>query len=207
MLPQSDGPHKASARKTRAIRVLLVDDHPALRAGLQGVLEAEPGVIPVGTVEHALVLWPALTRLRPDVVVMDYALAGSDGLTLCFEIKVSDCPPAVLLYSAYADPSLAVPGMVAQADGLINKAAPVSDLLSAIRRVERGEIVMPALPPDLATAASARFDNTDTTIMGLLLKRTPVPQVADTLRVDAAEVVSSGLRIISRLQATTPGRR
>ena len=85
------------------IRVLVVDDHPAMQAGLTAVLRAEPGLVPVGAVETEFELWPALTRTRPDVVLLDYHLTSSNGLALCRQVKRTLPPPAVLLFSAYAD--------------------------------------------------------------------------------------------------------
>ena len=66
------------------VRVLVVDDHPALRAGLEGLLSNEPGVDCVGALESTDGLLAAVHDLRPDVVVLDYALGGDDGLTTCF---------------------------------------------------------------------------------------------------------------------------
>jgi DNA-binding NarL/FixJ family response regulator len=201
VLDQTDTTREPAARTAGAVRVLLVDDHPALRTGLERLLVSEPGLIPVGTAEDEFALWPALNRLRPDVVLMDYSLPGSDGLTLCFRVKQTVPSPAVLVYSAYADPSLAVPARVAQADGLIHKAAPVSELLDGIRLVARGESVMPRVAEDLLTAASSRLDPQDVAIMGMLLHRTPLNEIADVLEVDVRDVVSGGLRIVGRLQA------
>lgn len=79
------------------IRVMLVDDHPALRAGLQTVLRAEPGIVPVGAASGEHDLWPLLHRARPDVVILDYHLPGTDGFLLCHKIKAGVLPPAVLL--------------------------------------------------------------------------------------------------------------
>jgi DNA-binding NarL/FixJ family response regulator len=180
---------------------MLVEGHPAVRTGLERVLASEPGLSPVATAEHESALWPALHRLRPDVVLLDYSLPGSDGLTLCFRVKQTGAPPAILVYSAYADPSLAVVAKIAQADGLIDKAAPINDLIDAVARVARGETVMPSVPPDLAAAASARLDSEDVPIMDMLLSRTPLREIAETLHLDARLVVAGGLRIVGCLQA------
>jgi DNA-binding NarL/FixJ family response regulator len=207
VLDQPNTTREPAARTTGAIRVLLVDDHPALRTGLERVLASEPGLIPVGSAENEFALWPALNRLRPDVVLMDYSLPGSDGLTLCFRVKQIVPSPAVLLYSAYADPSLAVPARVAQADGLIHKAAPVTELLDGIRMVARGETVMPRVAEDLLTAASSRLDPDDVAMMGMLLHRTPINEIAEVLEIDIREVVSGGLRVVGRLQAKHAAHR
>ena len=179
---------------------MLVEDHPAVLTGFARVLASEPDLIPFGAAEDESAFSPALHRLHPDVVLMDNSLAGGDGLTLCFRVKQSGASPAVLLYSAHADPSLAVAAKIAQADGLIDKAAPIDDLIDAIARVARGETVMPSVAPDLVAAASARLDTEDVPIMDMLYRSTPLREIAETLRVDDRRVVARGLRIVGRLR-------
>ncbi|MDP8968072.1 MAG: response regulator transcription factor, partial [Actinomycetota bacterium] len=99
------------------IRILIVDDHPAMRAGLTAVLRAEPGLVPLDAATSVSDLWPTLKRTRPDVVVLDYHLPGDDGLVLCRRIKRELPAPAVLLYSAYADAALTIPARLAGVDG------------------------------------------------------------------------------------------
>jgi DNA-binding NarL/FixJ family response regulator len=96
------------------VRVLVVDDHPALRAGLEGLLSDEPGVECIGALDSTDGLLAAVHDLRPDVVVLDYALGADDGLTTCFRLKQQPHPPAVVLYSAYVDGVFAVPAAIAQ---------------------------------------------------------------------------------------------
>ena len=117
------------------IAVLVVDDHPALRAGLLGLLEQEPGIRCVGAVADERGMVRAVRRERPDVVVLDYALGRGDGLGACFRLKQRPDPPAVVLYSGYVDGVFAVPAAVAQADAIVVKSAPVQGLLDAVRTV------------------------------------------------------------------------
>ena len=69
------------------IRVAMVDDHPALRAGPKTVLDAEPGLVVAGVATNREQLWPMLRRTAPDVVLLDYHLRDGDGLVLCRQIK------------------------------------------------------------------------------------------------------------------------
>jgi DNA-binding NarL/FixJ family response regulator len=188
------------------IRVLLVDDHPAMRTGLAAVLGAEPGMVVLGAVASADELSPAMTRTRPDVVLLDYHLPSSDGLVLCRQLKRSMPPPGVLLYSAYADASLAIPAGLAGADGLLNKAAPAKELYDAIRRVARGERVLPPVPRDLLDAASAKLDPEDLPILGMVLDGTPPADAAATLRTSPREVSARLDRMIGRLRVEVPAK-
>jgi DNA-binding NarL/FixJ family response regulator len=190
-----------SADPSSDIRVLVVDDHPALRAGLEGLLAAEPGVECIATHSGVGRLLSAVRETRPDVVVLDYALEKHDGLTTCFRLKQQPNPPAVVVYSAYVDPVFAVPSAIAQADAIVAKGAPVSDLLSAIRDVVTGTAERPELDPELMEAASARLLSEDVPIAAMLVAATPMAQIAHVLGTSVDDVRRRALRIIGRLQA------
>ena len=126
-----------------AVSVLVVDDHPALGAGLNRLLDQEPGYRFLGAVSSEEELAVALGHQRPDVVILDYALSRGDGLSddalsrgdglsACFRLKQLPQPPGGILYSAYVDYVFAVPATVAQADAIVSKNAAVEVLLRAI---------------------------------------------------------------------------
>jgi len=183
------------------ISILVVDDHPALRAGLEGLLSQEPGFRHLGAVDDEPQLMDAMQRLRPDVVVLDYALGRGDGLSACFRLKQRRDAPGVVLYSGYVDHVFAVPAAVAQADAIVAKSAPVEELLTAIREVAAGEAEVPHPDPELMQAASARLHDEDLPVLGMLLARVPVPEIAETLDTTAPDIRSRALRIIGEMQA------
>jgi DNA-binding NarL/FixJ family response regulator len=192
-----------TAAARRVIRVLIIDDHPGLRAGLRKLFDAEPGFECLATLSDTERLLAAVGESRPDAVVLDYALGGDDGLTTCFRLKQRPSAPAVVLYSAYVDRSFAVPAAIAQADAAVAKNAPIDELLSAIHDATAGTLERPRLDPELVHAASARLHAKDLPIAAMLLDATPVVEIALTLGVSVAEVRSRALRIIGRLHAGT----
>jgi DNA-binding NarL/FixJ family response regulator len=163
------------------IRVLLVDDHPALRAGLSAVLRSEPGIVPLGTAGSAEELWPALNRTHPDLVLLDYHLPPDDGLALCRRIRRLIPAPAVLMYSAYAGAQLVLPARLAGAAGLVHKSAPANELYDAIRTVAAGGTVLPPLPRELLQEAGERVEPEDLPILGMVLDDTPPTDIAQVL--------------------------
>jgi two-component system response regulator DevR len=182
------------------IRLLIVDDHPAMRAGLTAVLRAEPGIIPLGTASSEDDLGTMLTRTKPDVVLLDYHLPGADGLKLCRRLKRDIPAPAVLLYSAYADSSMVVPAILAGADGLLNKSAPAPELFDALRAVARGDRVLPPVPRALLESAGQRVAPEDLPILAMMVDGTPIVEVAEAMRADVRDVARRVDVMIERLR-------
>jgi DNA-binding NarL/FixJ family response regulator len=183
------------------IRVAVLDDHPAVRAGLEAILAAEPDLIPVGSAADEEGLWPLLRRTQPDVVVLDVHHPGRDGLALCLDIKRRLHAPAVVLYAATTPDALVVAGLVAGVDAVVGKSSSAAALLEAIRQVARGPRLLPPLSRQMRTGAAARLDPADHAILamrlagdsgadiGAILGR-PTPEVAERIAAIVTELSS-----------------
>jgi DNA-binding NarL/FixJ family response regulator len=182
------------------LHVALLDDHPAVLAGLRRLIDSEPDLVVAAVASNAHALARELDGLRPDVIVLDYDLARDDGLSYCRRIKSRQQPPAVIIYSAYAGPALTLAARVAQADGVVDKAEPVRTLLTALRRVALGEVVLSPPPHDVFEAAVARLEDDDLPVFAMLLDREPLDSIARALRTDEAEVSWRAQRIVGRLR-------
>lgn len=182
------------------LRVALLDDHPAVLAGLRRLIDSEPDLAVAAAASSATKLACELDGLRPDVLVVDYDLARNDGLSHCRRVKSRPQPPAVIIYSAYAGPALTLAARAAQADGVVDKAGPVPALLAAIRSVASGEIVMSPVPHGAFEAAVARLDDDDLPVLAMLLDREPLDSIAKALRTDEAEIGWRAQRIVGRLR-------
>jgi DNA-binding NarL/FixJ family response regulator len=119
------------------IRVLVVDDHPVLRAGLEAVLRAEPGFSCVGVAHDGETMWSVLDKARPDVVVLDRHLGEEDGIALCRALRADPGAPAVLLYTADDTAALREDALAAGAADVIEKTVDVDVLFDAIRLAGR----------------------------------------------------------------------
>jgi DNA-binding NarL/FixJ family response regulator len=119
------------------IRVLVVDDHPVLRAGLEAVLRAEPGFVCVGVAADGATMTQALQRTAPDVVVLDRHLGDEDGLALCADVRATAGAPEVVIYTADWDPDLDERARAAGASGAIAKERAVDELFDALRLAVR----------------------------------------------------------------------
>jgi two-component system response regulator DevR len=182
------------------IRVAVLDDHPLVLAALEGLLEAAADLQPVVAAGDIQQLWRQLDGARPDVVVVDYDLARGDGLTLCQRLKERVRPPAVVIYSAYAGPSLALSARIAGADALVDKRAPGTELLDAIRQAAAGESLIPDSAPDVREAAIAQLASSDVPVASMLLAGTSHQGIAETLATDRQDVARRVRRIVGRLR-------
>ena len=194
-------PEAAIVRPDRApVRVVVLDDHEAVRTGLERVLERAPGVDLVAAMADDRQLLELARDQRMDVVILDYDLERGDGLTACLRIKQLLAPPAVAVYSGYAGPSLAVAAAVAQADALISKAQPVEELLAVVGQLSAGERLLPTPARDLREAAGARLLSEDLAVMAMLLDGVRLVDIAEALGIDERAATARARRVIGHLQ-------
>lgn len=184
------------------IGVLVVDDHPAVRAGLRALVEAEPGMTALGEVGDTFSVAPAVYRMRPDVVVLDYQLPGVNGLSLCREITAGVMAPAVLVYSAFASRALTVPARIARAGAIADKGIEASALTSIIRRLAAGERLIADPSPDLVAAAAHRLSPEDAPVLELILSGAAVADVAERLGIPPVALERRVDRMLARLTVT-----
>lgn len=121
-----------------AIRILCVDDHALLRAGVIALLDGEPGMTVVGEAASAEEALVAVARLRPDVVLMDLQLPGMDGIAAI--AKLRECCPAArcIVLTTFRGDGNVRSAMAAGAAGYLLKSALRHELLAAIRQVAGG---------------------------------------------------------------------
>ena len=168
------------------IRVAVLDQHPAMRAGLESILRATVGLVPVGSAADRRALWPLLYRTDPDVVVIDE-------LRLCPAILARHPNARVVVYMAGAGLDAIVPPAFAGACALVDKTGSTHELIAAIR----DERPLPPITPRMQRRAAARLDGTDRAILAMRLAGTSDREIAaivglprDALLARCAAIVS-----------------
>jgi two-component system invasion response regulator UvrY len=138
------------------LRVLVVDDHAVVRAGLNRIIDDAPGMRVAAEAGDAA---EALDQLRAgsfDVVVLDLDLPGRGGLELLGDIKRDYAELPVLILSFHAETAYAVPALQAGADGYLMKDSGAGELVEAIEKVvSGGKFVTASVAEQLATAVGA----------------------------------------------------
>lgn len=125
-------------------RVLLVDDHEVVRAGLKTLVDSEDDMTVVGeagSVEEAV---RRVAFEEPDVVVLDVRLPDGSGIDACREIRARFSGVRVLMLTSFADEEALMAAVLAGASGYVLKRVKNSALINSIRRVGSGEILLDA---------------------------------------------------------------
>ncbi len=121
------------------IRVLMVDDHAILREGLRALLSYYEDVEVVGEAQDGGEALTRVSELLPDVVLMDIAMPGMNGLEATRLIHAQYPQTHVLILTQHEDPQYVVPLLQAGASGFVTKRALGTDLINALRVVAKGE--------------------------------------------------------------------
>lgn len=128
-----------SAMYLNMIKVLLADDHPALRIGLRVLLNASAGITVVEEVENGQSAIQALARVTPDIAILDCQLPGVDGIRVAEFIQKSSLPVKILALSAYDDDRYLSGMMLAGAAGYFLKSEAPHQIVDALERIYHGE--------------------------------------------------------------------
>jgi two-component system response regulator NreC len=124
------------------IRLLLVDDHEIVRAGLRMLFRAEEDMEIVGEAGSAEEAIQAVQELDPDVVLMDVAMPGMSGIEATRRIKEADPNANILALTMHEDEQYLFEMLNAGAAGYVPKRAAPDDLVSAIRIVHQGNVFL-----------------------------------------------------------------
>ncbi|WNV82062.1 response regulator transcription factor [Umezawaea sp. Da 62-37] len=124
------------------IRVLLADDHPVVRQGLRGMLEAEDDLIVVGEVSSGAEAVEFVANDPPDVVLMDLRMPGMDGASATARIVASGSRSRVVVLTTYETDTDILRAVEAGAAGYLLKDSTRDELVTAIRGAARGETVL-----------------------------------------------------------------
>lgn len=194
-----------------ALRVLLVDDHPIVRAGLRSLFVGSDGVQIVGeaaTGEEALAL---AAHLRPDVVLCDMRLGqGMDGVQTTAALRALDSAPVVIILTTFDRDAEILGAVEAGAAGYLLKDAPPEQIVTAIRDAAAGRL---ALTPELTQrvvqvmrAPRVRLTDRELEVLSLLDTGATNREIAKALFVTEATVKTHLAHIFDKLGADSRSR-
>jgi NarL family two-component system response regulator LiaR len=204
------------------IRVLVADDHAIVRKGLCALLETEPGIEVIGEAEDGTEALAQVRALRPDVVLMDLAMPGMDGLEATRRITTNHPGSRVLILTSYSGDEQIFPAIRAGALGYLLKDASPHELVVAIRQIYDGESslhpaiarrLLSELSPDRGRSPSpwttsqprtvAHLTHRETEVLLLVAEGATNRQIAEQLEISEATVRTHMSRILSKLNLTS----
>lgn len=188
------------------MNVLIVDDHPIVRAGLRRLLAGEPGIelAEAATGKEALTL---LLSFRPDVMILDLNLPGLGGFDIIARVARDTPRPRILVLSMHDDPIFALRALEAGADAYVSKNAPPGQILEALARLAKGQnYVGPELAQELALWNMRApghplkdLSRRDLDILRLLGEGRSMQQIADALGIGYKTVANNCAHLKTKL--------
>lgn len=124
------------------VRIFLVDDHPIVRQGVKGLLDAEPGLEVVGEAGSAQQALDRIPALQPDMALLDVRLPDSSGVDLCRELRHTMPHLRVLFLTSYEDDEALFAAIMAGASGYVLKQVRGTDFVDTVRRVAAGQSML-----------------------------------------------------------------
>jgi DNA-binding NarL/FixJ family response regulator len=194
-------------RRTRvtAIRIVVVDDHPIVRAGLQGLLATQPDFDIVGEAVNGKDAIDVVARTRPDVVTMDLRMPELEGVGAIRAIKAAHPEVHVLVLTTYDTDAEILRAVEAGATGYLLKETPRDELFRAVRATARGESALsPSVATRLVVKAGApeeqELSQRELEVLELVARGTSNKIIARDLRISEATVKTHLLHIFGKLQ-------
>ncbi len=138
------------------VRVLLVDDHNVVRAGLRALLESMGPVEVVGEASSGEEAVDKARMLEPDIVIMDLAMPGMDGVEATRRITRLGIATKVLVLTIHDEDEFLIPALDAGAEGFLNKSVADTDLLGALEALAHGHSYLPRRAAALLARKKAR---------------------------------------------------
>jgi DNA-binding NarL/FixJ family response regulator len=186
------------------IKILMADDHPVVRAGIRGMLETQPDFEVIAEAENGQAAIEQVSKLKPDVVLMDLRMPEMDGVEAIGKIKENHPDIQILVLTTYDTDADIVRAVEAGATGYLLKDAPRDELFRAVRATARGETVL--APPIAARLMGKVRDKGDTALTAreidvlMLVARGATNQdVGEKLHISTATVKSHLLQIYQKL--------
>jgi DNA-binding NarL/FixJ family response regulator len=169
----------------QTVKILIVDDHPAVREGLSIKIAWEPGLEVCGEADDVPEALKLIATNKPDIVIVDISLKTGDGLDLIKRVRLQNKSVRMLVWSMYPESLYAERALRAGAQGYINKEQATDRIIEAIRRILAGKTYL-SEPMTEKILKNANMDHHET-IPGV-----PVEKLSDR-ELEAFQLFGQGL--------------
>lgn len=192
------------------IRLLIVDDHPVVRAGLRGMFETDAGFVVVGEATDGAQAVEQVRATRPDLVLMDLQMPVLDGVGAIARIRQLGDPPPVLVLTTYDSDNQILRAVEAGAAGYLLKDAPRETLFAAVRSaVTGGSPLAPSVAARLMrriapgpAAGGEALSARELEVVALVARGASNKEIAHALRISEATIKTHLAHIFEKLDVT-----
>ncbi len=190
------------------ISLLIVDDHPVVRAGLHGMFDSDPGFAVLGEAASGEAAVDAVREARPDIVLMDLQMPGIGGVEAIRRIRALPGPPPVLVLTTYDTDAQILSAIEAGAAGYLLKDTPRDALFDAVRSVVAGGSplaptvaarLLQRLPQAAGRRAAEPLTSRELDVLRLVGRGASNREIARDLRIGEATVKSHLLHVFEKL--------
>jgi DNA-binding NarL/FixJ family response regulator len=199
--------------------IVVADDHEVVRAGFAALLGTQPDFRVLGTAADGAAAVAACRDLRPDVVLMDVRMPGTDGIEATRQLMAGENPPRVLILTTFDLDEYVFDALRAGASGFLLKDATAERLFDAVRVVAAGEALLApavtrrliseftrirppaaaAAPGTVAPASLAALTPRETEVLSLIAAGLSNPEIASRLVVTEETVKTHVSRVLGKL--------
>lgn len=192
---------------TKPIRLLIVDDHPVVLAGLRAMFAGQADFAVVGEAANGAAAVELTARLLPDVVLMDLRMTKMDGAAATAEIKKQHPKTSVLILTTYESNADILRAIEAGATGYLLKDTPREQLFSAIVDVAQGKSVLASevttrLLRHIHAPMEASLSEREIAVLTLVARGSSNKEIGRALHISEATVKSHLIRIFGKLGVT-----
>jgi two-component system, NarL family, invasion response regulator UvrY len=193
------------------IRVFIADDHPVVRAGIKQILAEADDIALCGEAESGQEVIDKLDAAKPDVLILDIAMPGRNGIETLKRVADNDPDIAVIILSMYPEDQYALRLLKSGASGYLTKECASEQLVSAVRKVAGGrKYISPVLAEILADNVAGNGDqpahhdlsNREYQIFCLLASGRRVSEIAEELSLSVKTISTYRTRILRKMQLT-----
>jgi DNA-binding NarL/FixJ family response regulator len=194
-----------------SIKLLIADDHEAVRAGLKSMLQGSDIKIAAEATSGDAVIRAALKH-KPDVVLLDVRMSEGDGLAALSRIKLERPEMPVLMFSAFDNPTYVARAVALGASGYVLKGATKDKLIDAIKKVAKGDTIWTReelrrvtgalATPRLASDVDVPLTKRESEVLKQLAKGSTNKQIADELDISYETVKEHVQHILRKIGVT-----